>query len=264
MTTQTGKKPSLTLVKVGGKVVENPEELNALLESFAKIEGYKVLVHGGGALAGKMLKRMGIEPQMHEGRRITNAETLEVVTMVYGGLVNKNIVAQLQSKGVNAIGLSGADMNTMLAHKRPVGKIDYGFAGDVDAVNANGLQALLQAGAIPVLAPITHDGKGQLLNTNADTIAGQAAIGLAKLFEVRLIFGFEKNGVLRDLNNEDSVIELISEQELPKLSADGTVADGMLPKLKNCFDALHAGVQQVQIRKATAIGDNVPFTEIVL
>lgn len=256
--------PKLTLVKVGGKVVENPTELDALLTSFAKIEGPKILVHGGGALASRMLERMGIQPQMHEGRRITDSQTLEVVTMVYGGLVNKNIVAQLQAKGVNAIGLTGADMNTMLAHKRPVKTVDFGFVGDVDAVNATGLQALLQAGAIPVLAPITHDGHGQLLNTNADTIAGQAAAGLAKLYDVRLIYGFEKKGVLRSILDEDSVIPTIHAHELDELTRTGVVADGMLPKLDNCFKALRAGVQQVQIRKATSIGDNELHTELFL
>ncbi len=255
---------NLTIVKVGGKVVENPTDLDALLNSFAKIEGAKILVHGGGALAGKMLERMGIEPKMHEGRRITDEATLEVVTMVYGGLVNKNIVAQLQAKGVNAIGLTGADMNTMLAHKRPVKDVDYGFAGDVDAVNGEGLKALLEAGAVPVLAPITHDKKGQLLNTNADTIAGQAAVGMAKLYDVRLVYGFEKKGVLRSIEDDDSVIPVIKEAEVAELASSGVVADGMLPKLKNCFDALHGGVKQVQIRKATDIGEDGLFTELIL
>lgn len=257
-------KDKLTIVKVGGKVVENHDELNQLLDSFARIKGAKMLVHGGGALAGKMLQRLGIEPQMHQGRRITDDATLEVVTMVYGGLVNKQIVAQLQARGVNAIGLTGADLNCILAHKRPVKDIDYGYAGDVDAVNAKALKALLKEGAVPVLAPLTHDQKGQLLNTNADTIAGQAAAAMSHYFKVRLIFGFEKNGVLSDLNDENSVIPLIRESEMEQLTQTGTVADGMLPKLKNCFDALHSGVQKVQIRKATAIGDKVLFTRIKL
>lgn len=254
----------LTIVKVGGKVVENPESLNELLDSFAKIEGHKILVHGGGALASKMLQRMGIEPSMHQGRRITDKQTLEVVTMVYGGLVNKNIVAQLQAKGVNAIGLTGADMNTMYSHKRPVKDIDYGFVGDVDGINSKGLKALLEAGAIPVLAPITHDGNGQLLNTNADTIAGQAAVGMANIYAVRLIFGFELKGVLRNIEDKDSVIPIIKETEVEELANSGIVADGMLPKLKNCFDALQAGVKNVEIRQATSIADNGAFTELIL
>ena len=254
----------LTIVKVGGKVVENSEDLGKLLDSFAKIEGHKVLVHGGGALAGKMLQRMGIEPKMHEGRRITDTQTLEVVTMVYGGLINKRIVAQLQSRNVNAIGLTGADLNIIEATKRPVAKIDYGFAGDVQKVNASALKNLIDTAGVPILAPLTHDKNGQLLNTNADTIAGEAAAALSEHYEVRLVYGFEKNGVLRNVANEDSVISTVSINDMPILLEQGIIADGMLPKLKNCFDALNAGVNQVEIRKATAIAEDVPFTKICL
>ncbi len=196
----------LTVIKVGGKIVEEEATLHKLLDDFAAIEGYKVLVHGGGRSATKLAAQLGIESQMVNGRRITDAETLKVVTMVYGGLVNKNIVAGLQARGVNALGLTGADMDVIRSVKRPVKDVDYGFVGDVKQVNAEFLGDLIHKGIVPVMAPLTHDGAGNLLNTNADTIAGETAKALAALFDVTLVFCFEKKGVLRDENDDDSVI----------------------------------------------------------
>ena len=203
-------KEKLTVIKVGGKIVEEEATLNQLLADFSAIEGYKVLVHGGGRSATKLAAQLGIESQMVNGRRITDAETLKVVTMVYGGLVNKNIVAGLQAKGVNAMGLTGADMNVIRSVKRPVKDVDYGFVGDVEKVNAELLGNLIRQGVVPVMAPLTHDGKGSMLNTNADTIAGETAKALAELFDVTLVFCFEKKGVLSDENDDDSVIPVIT------------------------------------------------------
>lgn len=200
----------LTVIKVGGKIVEEEATLRRLLDDFAAIDGYKVLVHGGGRSATKLAAQLGIESRMVNGRRITDAETLKVVTMVYGGLVNKNIVAGLQARGVNALGLTGADMDVIRSAKRPVKEVDYGFVGDVKQVNADFLGDLIHKGVVPVMAPLTHDGAGNLLNTNADTIAGETAKALAALFDVTLVFCFEKKGVLRDENDDDSVIPHIT------------------------------------------------------
>lgn len=191
-------KEKLTVIKVGGKIVEEETTLSRLLADFSAIEGYKLLVHGGGRSATKLAARLGIESKMVNGRRITDAETLKVVTMVYGGLVNKNIVAGLQARGVNAIGLTGADMNVIRSVKRPVKEVDYGYVGDVEKVNADFLATLIRQGIVPVMAPLTHDGQGSMLNTNADTIAGETAKALAPLFDVTLVYCFEKKGVLRD------------------------------------------------------------------
>ena len=207
----------LTVIKVGGKIVEEEESLQQLLKDFSAIEGYKVLVHGGGRSATKIAAQLGIESQMVNGRRITDAEMLKVVTMVYGGLVNKNIVAKLQACGVNALGLTGADMNAIRSHKRPVKDVDYGFVGDVDEANGKMLSTLIQQGIVPVMAPLTHDGNGNLLNTNADTIAGETAKALSKFFDVTLVYCFEKKGVLRDANDDDSVIPHITEPEFKQL-----------------------------------------------
>ena len=243
----------LTLIKVGGKIVEEDATLNSLLDDFSKIEGAKVLVHGGGRLATKMAEQLGIESRMVEGRRITDEETLRIVTMVYAGLVNKNIVARLQALGVNAIGLTGADMNVMRSEKRPVKTIDYGFVGDVKEVNAEALAMLLKNGFIPVLSPLTHDKKGNLLNTNADTIAGEAAKALAALFDVTLVYCFEKSGVLLDENDDDSVIPLINREMFEEYKNSGIIQGGMIPKLENSFQAVDAGVKQVIITKASEI-----------
>ena len=237
----------LTIIKVGGKVVEEPESLNALLDQFKKISGHKLLVHGGGQTATLMAEKLGIETQMVEGRRLTNAETLEVVTMVYGGLVNKKIVAALQARGVNAIGLTGADLNLIKAHKRPVKDIDYGFVGDVDDVNVSELRLLIEENVIPVVAPLTHDTKGQLLNTNADTIASELATELSNFYKVFLFFCFEKKGVLLNPEDENSVIYDLNLPRFNEYKAEGVISAGMIPKLENGFRAKLKGVQEVLI-----------------
>lgn len=243
----------LTLVKVGGKIVEEEETLRALLHDFSQIEGFKVLVHGGGRSATRVAAQLGIESKMVNGRRITDAETLKVVTMVYGGLVNKNIVAGLQALGVNALGLTGADMNLMRSDKRPVAEVDYGFVGDVKEVNADLLASLICQGIVPVLAPLTHDKEGHLLNTNADTIAGEAAKALARHFDVTLMFCFEKKGVLRNENDEESVIPEIDRVTFQSLVKEGVIQGGMIPKLENAYQAIDAGVKEVIITQASEI-----------
>ena len=256
-------KEKLTLIKVGGKIVEEEATLQALLSDFAAIEGRKVLVHGGGRSATKLAARLGIESQMVNGRRITDAETLKIVTMVYGGLVNKNIVARLQACGVNALGLTGADMDVIRSVKRPVKDVDYGFVGDVERVDATLLGDLITKEVVPVMAPLTHDGCGNMLNTNADTIAGETAKALAQLFDVTLVYCFEKRGVLRDENDDDSVIPQITRADFEQLVADGVVQGGMIPKLENAFEALRAGVSQVIITQASAINTPGEGTRII-
>ncbi len=256
-------KEKLTLIKVGGKIVEEEATLQALLSDFAAIEGRKVLVHGGGRSATKLAARLGIESQMVNGRRITDAETLKIVSMVYGGLVNKNIVARLQACGVNALGLTGADMDVIRSVKRPVKDVDYGFVGDVERVDATLLGDLIAKGVVPVMAPLTHDGCGNMLNTNADTIAGETAKALAQLFDVTLVYCFEKRGVLRDENDDDSVIPQITRADFEQLVADGVVQGGMIPKLENAFEALRAGVSQVIITQASAINTPGEGTRII-
>lgn len=243
----------LTVIKVGGKIVEDDASLAQLLKDFASVEGNKVLVHGGGRSATKVAAQLGIESQMVGGRRITDAETLKVVTMVYGGLVNKNIVAKLQAQGINALGLTGADMNVMLSHKRPVKDVDYGFVGDVDKCDGLMLSKLISEGVVPVMAPLTHDGQGNMLNTNADTIAGETAKALAKFYDVTLIFCFEKAGVLADENDDDSVIPHIGEEDFKRLVEEGVIQGGMIPKIENSLSAVRSGVRRVIITKADAI-----------
>lgn len=243
----------LTLVKVGGKIVEEEETLRKLLQDFSSLEGYKVLVHGGGRSATKLATQLGIESKMVNGRRITDAAMLEVVTMVYGGLVNKNIVAGLQALHVNALGLTGADMNLMRSDKRPVAEVDYGFVGDVKEVNADLLASLIRQGIVPILAPLTHDRQGHILNTNADTIAGEAAKALAKHFEVTLMFCFEKKGVLMDENDDESVIPEIDRSSFQHYVHQGIIQGGMIPKLENAYQAIDAGVKQVIITQASEI-----------
>lgn len=246
-------KEKITVVKVGGAVVEDEARLSRLLSDFSAIEGRKVLVHGGGRRATAVASRLGIESKMVNGRRITDRDMLEVVTMVYGGLVNKNLVARLQANGVDAIGLTGADIDVIRSHKRPVKDVDYGFVGDVDHVDGHKLRTLIEAGITPVMAPLTHDGNGNILNTNADTIAAETAKALAEHYDVTLIFSFEKKGVLSNPDDEDSVIPLITRADFERYVADGTVAGGMLPKLENAFEAISAGVLRVNITLATAI-----------
>lgn len=244
----------LTVVKVGGAVVEDEEQLARLLNDFAAIEGNKVLVHGGGRRATKVAASLGIESKMVNGRRITDRDMLEVVTMVYGGLVNKNVVARLQANGVNALGLTGADMDVLRSRKRPVKDgIDFGFVGDVERADGKALQTLIGAGIVPVMAPLTHDGKGNILNTNADTIAGETAKALAPFYDVTLIYSFEKKGVLANPDDDDSVIPTITPADFERYKADGTVDGGMIPKLENAFAAIDAGVGRVIITLASAI-----------
>ena len=247
-------KEKLTIVKVGGAVVEDELQLSQLLKDFSAIEGRKVLVHGGGRKATKMAERLGIETKMVNGRRITDAAMLEVVTMVYGGLVNKYLVAQLQANGINALGLTGADANVILSYKRPLKDgIDYGFVGDVDYVAHQTLAHLIEAGIIPVMAPLTHDAEGHILNTNADTIASETAKALANSYDVTLIFSFEKKGVLSNPDDDDSVIPIITKEDFERYKADGTISGGMLPKIENALKAVEAGVSRVIITLATAI-----------
>ena len=247
-------KEKLTIVKVGGAVVEDDAQLAQLLKDFSAIEGKKVLVHGGGRRATQVAASLGIESKMVNGRRITDAEMLNVVTMVYGGLVNKNLVARLQANGVNALGLTGADIDVIRSHKRPLKDgIDYGFVGDVDKANGEMLSRLIEVGITPVMAPLTHDGQGTILNTNADTIASETAKALAPYYDVTLIFSFEKKGVLRNPDDDDSVIPVITRADFIKYKEDGTISGGMLPKIENALSAVDAGVSRVIITLATAI-----------
>jgi len=250
----------LTIVKVGGAIVEDEKTLQNLLRDFSSLPGPKVLVHGGGRSATQMAARLGIESHLIGGRRVTDRQTLDVVTMVYGGLVNKRIVAGLQACGTNAVGLTGADMDVIRSHRRPVvqtadGDVDYGFVGDVDRADGDRLHLLISAGITPVMAPLTHDGHGQILNTNADTIASATATALSSHYEVTLVYCFEKPGVLRNADDDTSVIPLINAQSYEQLKADGTVSGGMLPKLDNAFAALRAGVTRVVITQATALAE---------
>jgi acetylglutamate kinase len=240
----------LYVIKIGGNIIDNEEKLSSFLKEFVTVEGKKILVHGGGKLATKLAEQMNVPQQMVEGRRITDAETLRIVTMVYAGYINKNIVAQLQANDCNALGLSGADGNVIQAHKRIHATIDYGFAGDVDFINSSLLQTLLQQNISLVVAPITHDKQGQLLNTNADTIAQEIAKGLSQQFDVHLIYSFEKAGVLLDANDDSSVINKINPASYKELKEKNLVFAGMIPKLDNAFAALNSGVKKVIIGKA--------------
>ena len=247
-------KEKLTIVKVGGAVVEDEAQLSQLLKDFSAIEGNKVLIHGGGRRATQVAASLGIESKMVGGRRITDADMLSVVTMVYGGLVNKNLVARLQANGVNALGLTGADMDVIRIHKRPIKDgVDFGFVGDVDRADGEMLSRLIKAGITPVMAPLTHDGQGHILNTNADTIASETAKALAPYYDVTLIYSFEKKGVLRNPDDDDSVIPTITRADFEQYKADGTISGGMLPKIENALSAIDAGVSRVIITLATAI-----------
>ena len=247
----------LYIIKVGGNIIDDDEKLEDFLQQFAKLKSpsagtviKKILVHGGGKLATKLAEQVGIPQQLVDGRRITDAETLKIVTMVYAGYINKNIVAKLQANGCNAIGLSGADGNIIEAHKRNHPSIDYGYAGDVDVINTSLLKTLLDEDIAPVIAPITHDKKGQLLNTNADTIAQEIAAAMSVLFDVNLIYSFEKTGVLLDANDDSTVIRFIKPDYYAQLKAEKKIFAGMIPKIDNAFVALNSGVKQVTIGKA--------------
>jgi acetylglutamate kinase len=255
----------LSIIKIGGNIIEDENSLLDFLKLFSNLEGKKILVHGGGKRATAMASKLGIESKMVHGRRITDAETLEVITMVYGGLVNKNIVAKLQALQIDAIGLTGADVNSIKSEKRPVKEIDFGFVGDVKEVASHSINKLLQADFTPVFCAITHDGKGQLLNTNADTIASQIAIGMSEIYETSIYYCFELNGVLQDFSDKNSVIKLINSKKYQELLNDSIIADGMLPKLENCFDALKNGVHQVKMGNTSMLTkENDNFTTIIL
>jgi acetylglutamate kinase len=243
------------VVKIGGGIIEDKQQLTLFLASFAEIDGAKILVHGGGRLATKVAEDLGIKTNMIEGRRVTDDDMLKVVSMVYGGLTNKNIVAQLQKNNINALGLSGADGNLIKSHKRQHPTVDYGWVGDVDEVNTNLLETLLKSEIVPVLAPLTHDGNGNMLNTNADTIASEVAVALAKTgIKTQLIFGFELNGVLKDFSDKSSVIPEITKGSYQNLKADGIISAGMIPKLDNAFSAVESGVESVNICHALKVG----------
>ena len=258
------KKP-VTLIKIGGNIIDNPTELSQFLSDFSMIEGYKVLVHGGGKSATKMAESIGLVPQMIDGRRITDAAMLDVVVMIYAGQINKNIVAQLQANSTNAMGFSGTDGNLIQSDKRNHPTINYGFVGDVKKVNTQLLETLLSNGIVPVFCAITHDGKGQLLNTNADTIASELAIALSEVFDVTLNYCFEKPGVLYDAEDDSSVIENINQELYSKLKVEKAIHSGMIPKLDNCFNSLSKGVQKIKIGHHRMLQDKTAlYTTITL
>lgn len=259
------KNQTLQIIKIGGNVINNEDALTSFLKDFSAIEGPKILVHGGGKKATEVSSAMGLQPKMVNGRRVTDEATVEVVTMVYAGLLNKKIVAQLQKYNCNAMGLSGADANCILAHKRIVKDVDYGFAGDVDAINDVIIDVLLKNNVTPVFCAITHDKKGQLLNTNADTIASEVAIGMSKLYNTELNFVFELKGVLENIEDKDSVITEINTGKYEQLVAQGIIADGMIPKLHNCFNSLKKGVSKVKIGDASLVNNSTKlFTTLCL
>ena len=255
----------LSIVKIGGNIIEDETSLNAFLKLFSNLEGKKILVHGGGKRATHIASKLGVESQMVNGRRITDADTLEVITMVYGGLVNKNVVAKLQALNTNAIGLTGADVNSIKSDKRPVKEIDFGFVGDVKQVAHESVDKLIQADFTPVFCAITHNGNGQLLNTNADTITSQVAIGMSELYETSIYYCFELNGVLEDINDKNSVVKHINTKTYQELLDQGVITDGMLPKLENCFDALRGGVSKINMGNTSMLTqENDNFTAITL
>lgn len=254
---------TLKVIKIGGNIIDNDNALASFLVEFAKIEGPKVLIHGGGKLATQLAKQMKVPVKMNEGRRITDADTLDIITMVYAGKINKNIVAQLQGNNCNAIGFSGADGNSIVSVKRPTIPLDYGFVGDIKQVNTNTLEVLLSNNNTPVFCAITHDKNGQLLNTNADTIASELAIGFAKKFKTELYYCFEKNGVLKDILDDNSVIETINNTTYQSLIEHGVISDGMLPKIDNCFHAINNNVDKVFIGKPDMLFEaNTTYTTI--
>lgn len=256
---------TLKVVKIGGNIIDDEKALNAFLQEFSQLDGPKLLVHGGGKLASQLSKTMNVEVKMVEGRRITDAQTLDIITMVYGGKINKNIVALLQANGCNALGFTGADGNSIVSVKRPVKAIDYGFVGDVVKVNTKVPALLLNNGVTPVFCAITHDKNGQLLNTNADTIASELAIAFSEEFKVELYYCFEKSGVLENIEDETSIIEHINSETYDKLAENGIISDGMLPKLNNCFHALNGKVSKVCIGKTNMLFEtNAVFTTLTL
>lgn len=246
---------TLKIIKIGGNIIDNEDALSSFLDTFAAIPSPKLLIHGGGKLATQLANQLGLEVKMIDGRRITDNATLDLITMVYAGKINKNVVAQLQSRNCNAIGFSGADGNTIVSKKRPVKTVDFGFVGDVEKVNTKIIQVLLEHKLTPVFCALTHDKKGQLLNTNADTIASELAIGFADQYQTELYYCFEKNGVLSDVNDDNSVIEHITTQTYQRLIDDNIISDGMLPKLDNCIHAIEKNVHKVCIGKSEMLYD---------
>jgi acetylglutamate kinase len=247
---------TLNIIKAGGAILEDPEKLKVFLQSFSELKGNKLLVHGGGREATELGNRLGLEAKMNQGRRITDDKYIDIVTMTYGGLINKRLVAKLQSLGANALGLTGADGNLIQSKKRPVvNGIDYGWVGDPERVNTQLISSLIENGIVPVCAPLTHDGSGHLLNTNADTIASILSTALSPLFEVHLIFAFELSGVLRDVDNPESLIQKINPSTYQQLKESKQIFDGMIPKLDNAFAAISEGVRSVKIINYNAIGN---------
>ena len=254
---------TLKIIKIGGNIIDNEAALSSFLEAFAAIPSPKILIHGGGKLATQLANQLGIEVKMIDGRRITDQATLDLITMVYAGKINKNVVAQLQSHQCNAIGFSGADGNSIVSKKRPITTVDFGFVGDVEQVHTETLEILLEHKITPVFCALTHDQKGQLLNTNADTIASELAIAFADKYQTELYYCFEKNGVLKDVNDEDSVIKHISTKNYQRLIDDHIIFDGMLPKLNNCIHAIEKNVHKVCIGKTDMLFNfNANFTTI--
>jgi len=247
------KKQKLHIVKIGGNIINDKALLISFLNDFSALSTPKILIHGGGKKATEIATEMGIKPKMVDGRRITDKQNLEIVTMVYAGLLNKKIAAQLQQNSCNAMGLSGADANCILAHKRLVKEIDYGFVGDIDKVNSETIQVFLEHNLTPIFCAITHDKNGQLLNTNADTIASEVAIAMSQLYNTELNYVFELKGVLKTIEDKNSVIKHINSEKYNQLINEGIISDGMLPKLHNCFNALKKGVHQVKIGDASLI-----------
>lgn len=238
----------LFIIKIGGNVIDDPDQIIFFLSSFSKIRGKKILVHGGGKIATGIGEKLGIQSNYIDGRRITDDDTIDLVTMVYGGLVNKKLVARLQSMDCNAIGISGADADLLPARKRPVREIDFGWVGDLeDNINSTSWKLFVENGLTPVVAPLTHDSMGHLLNTNADTIASALAINLASHYEISLIYCFEKNGVLLDINDMDSVIRNLDINKYRQLKESKSLFDGILPKIENAFEACNKGVKEVII-----------------
>ena len=255
----------LSIIKIGGNIIEDETSLNAFLKLFSNLDGNKILVHGGGKRATHIASKLGIESKMVNGRRITDEETLEIITMVYGGLVNKNIVAKLQALQIDAIGLTGADINSIKSEKRPVKEVDFGFVGDVKQVASNSIDKLIKANFTPVFCAITHDGNGQLLNTNADTIASTIAVGMSEIYETYIYYCFELNGVLKDFNDKNSVVKKIDTDTYKELLDAKIITDGMIPKIDNCFDALNNGVSKVHIGNTSMLTkENDNFTTITL
>ena len=253
----------LIVVKVGGKVVDDTVALEQLISDFSAIKGRKVLVHGGGVVATQVASKLGIKTTMVNGRRVTDDKMIQVVTMVYGGLANKRLVALLQARRQHALGLTGADLGVILSRKRPVTDgVDYGWVGDPVQVNADVLSALIERGVVPVMAPLTHDGQGHLLNTNADTIAAQVAMALASRYEVTLVYCFEKRGVLLNEADDDSVVPRLTHKQFEVMRETGIIKGGMIPKLDNAFATLKAGVARVVITKASALNDLTQGTHI--